>query len=46
LEPDVLTGIPTFLEVGSVEGGPANDYDYVDADPLNDLDLGERRAVP
>jgi len=28
-----------FLEVDSVEGGSANDYDYVDQDPVNDFDL-------
>lgn len=32
-----------FLEVDPIEGGSANDYDYVSADPLNMLDLtGER----
>ena len=28
-----------FLEVDPIEGGSANDYDYVNADPINGLDL-------
>ncbi|GAA0592893.1 hypothetical protein GCM10010394_22720 [Streptomyces crystallinus] len=28
-----------FLQVDPVPGGSANDYDYVDADPINGLDL-------
>ncbi|WP_076985575.1 PA14 domain-containing protein [Actinosynnema sp. ALI-1.44] len=28
-----------FLQVDPVSGGSANDYDYVDADPVNGLDL-------
>ena len=28
-----------FLEVDPIEGGSANDYDYVNADPINDQDL-------
>ncbi len=29
-----------FLQVDPVEGGSANDYDYVDQDPVNGFDLG------
>ena len=31
-----------FLSVDAVEGGSSNDYDYVGADPVNDLDLDGR----
>ena len=34
-----LPGIGRFLQIDSVEGGSANDYDYADADPVNQLDL-------
>lgn len=33
-----------FLQVDSVVGGSANDYDYANADPLNNLDLDGRRT--
>jgi RHS repeat-associated protein len=31
-----------FLEVDPVEGGSANDYDYVNGEPINDTDLDGR----
>jgi RHS repeat-associated protein len=38
-----------FLEVDPIEGGSANDYDYVNGDPTNNLDLAgtckKRRGV-
>jgi RHS repeat-associated protein len=34
-----VPGLGRFLEVDPVEGGSANDYDYVAGDPLNELDL-------
>jgi hypothetical protein len=33
-----------FLEVDPVEGGLANDYDYVHGDPINKLDSDGRLA--
>ncbi|MGH9267933.1 MAG: phospholipase A2, partial [Acidimicrobiales bacterium] len=34
-----VPGIGRFLSVDPVEGGSANDYDYVAGDPVNGLDL-------
>lgn len=34
-----LPSIGRFLEVDPVDGGSANDYDYVSGDPVNSLDL-------
>ena len=35
-----------FLEVDPVQGGSANDYDYVEGDPINAYDLsGQCNAV-
>jgi RHS repeat-associated protein len=34
-----------FLEVDPVEGGSANDYDYVAADPIDNLDLAGTNTV-
>lgn len=31
-----------FLETDPIEGGSANDYDYVEGDPINNLDLDGR----
>ncbi|MGH2721743.1 MAG: RHS repeat-associated core domain-containing protein, partial [Actinomycetota bacterium] len=38
-------GLGRFLEVDSVEGGSANDYEYVGGDPVNGLDLDGNRCV-
>ena len=34
-----VPGIGRFLQVDPVEGGSANDYDYVNGDPVNHFDL-------
>ncbi|MGH2627456.1 MAG: RHS repeat-associated core domain-containing protein, partial [Anaerolineales bacterium] len=34
-----VPGIGRFLSVDPIEGGSANDYDYVNGDPVNNLDL-------
>ena len=36
---DSHVGRSTFLQVDPVEGGSANDYDYVEGDPVNQFDL-------
>lgn len=36
---DARLGWSRFLEVDPIEGGSANDYDYVSGDPVNGLDL-------
>lgn len=42
-----VPGLGRFLEVDPIEGGSCNDYDYVCADPINQLDLdGEAIFVP
>jgi RHS repeat-associated protein len=40
-----LAGLGRFLGVDPVEGGSANDYDYVDGDPVNNLDLSGTYCV-
>ncbi len=35
-----------FLQTDPVKGGSANDYDYVNADPINNLDLDGRFCGP
>ena len=40
---DPTTG--RFLQVDPIEGGSANDYDYVNADPTNAIDLDGTRPV-
>lgn len=37
-----VPGLGRFLEVDPIEGGSANDYDYVAGDPVNDVDLDGR----
>jgi RHS repeat-associated protein len=37
-----VPGLGRFLEVAPVEGGSANDYDYVAGDPVNTYDLDGR----
>ncbi|MGH9149290.1 MAG: RHS repeat-associated core domain-containing protein, partial [Acidimicrobiales bacterium] len=40
-----VPGIGRFLSVDPVEGGSANDYDYVNSDPCNSVDLDGRVPV-
>jgi RHS repeat-associated protein len=39
-----VPGFGRFLQVDPVEGGSANDYDYVNGEPVNGLDLDGRVA--
>ncbi|WP_378741085.1 PA14 domain-containing protein [Nocardia brasiliensis] len=49
LEMGVRTYLPIlgrFLQVDPISGGSANNYDYVNADPINTLDLTGKKADP
>jgi RHS repeat-associated protein len=35
-----------FLQVDPLSGGSANDYDYANADPINQVDLNGQEAIP